>query len=174
MDDETATVEEPGPDYAALIATGERVSAQMEALREDLRAAKEEAAKKVEAAEARAAANLKTENAARRRSQRRTWVTVLLDVALSLVSLVLWHAQADTNHRLQESLRQNYMTQAQQAETRVRVLCPLYTLLLASTADPTKRAALPAAQRVQYDASVKVIKDGYTALGCRPALPTAP
>jgi hypothetical protein len=125
----------------------------------------------LKAAQEKSAADLKRENAARRRSQRRTWVTIVLDVCLSLVSLLLWHDQVDTNHRLQESLNQNYITQQQQQATRVKVLCPLYEVLLGVASDPARTAGMTAAQAERAKAAVLVIENGYRTLGCLPKLP---
>lgn len=62
-----------------------------------------------------------------------------------------------------------YVTQQQQSQTRTRVLCPLYSLLLASF-DPAQAQALTPAQRSAY----QVIHDGYTTLGCVGVPATAP
>lgn len=135
------------PDAPKLIATAQSVVAEVQALRGDL---------------------------ASRRSLRRAWRIVAFDVLLSLISLGLWYSQVQTNHRLQDSLHQNYITAQQQALTRVKVLCPLYTVLLAASADPTRRAQLPPSQWPRYDAAVKTIETGYATLGCQPPLPAVP
>jgi hypothetical protein len=109
-----------------------------------------------------------------RTTRRRTVITaigLLLDVALTIALATVLSGQADTNRRVRESLAQNYITAQQQAATRIKVLCPLYTVLLASSADPARLAAMTPAQRAQLAASVKVIRDGYTTLGCLPPLP---
>ena len=104
-------------------------------------------------------ADLATE---RKRGRRNTWGLVfmalglLLDVVLT-VSLVV------------VSMEQ-YVTASEQARTRVRVLCPLYTLLLASTANPDPRSQSTPAARAQFKAAVKTIQDGYITLGCQPPL----
>lgn len=133
------------PNASHLIATAQAVTDEVKALREDL---------------------------ASRRSLRRAWKLVAFDIALSLVSLALWYSQVQTNHRLQESLHQNYVTAQQQASTRVRVLCPLYEVLLAAAADPSRRAQLPPSQWPRFDAAVRTIRAGYAALGCQPPLPS--
>ena len=125
-------------------------------LRADLRAAEEHAAAELLEAEKRSTEKLKAENAARKRNQKRTWVTIVLDISLSVAGLWLYHSVADT--------------QRQQSQTRTEVLCPLYSFPLASV-DPARRAALPAAEQKIYDAEVRVIRDGYAVLGCQPVLP---
>lgn len=99
-----------------------------------------------------------------------TAVGLVLDVVLTIIMATVLSGQADTNRQIKESLRENYITQQQQAETRVRVLCPLYALLLTSV-DPAKRAALPVDQQKVYDTTVGVIQKGYGTLGCQPPLP---
>jgi hypothetical protein len=172
MPDETNIGSGRAADPAALVATGERVTLQIAALRADLKAAEERTAARVAAAVVKSAKDLEAENVARRRSQRRTWVTVILDVGLSLVSLTLWHSQSDTSRQLREanrqiqvSLQQNYVTSQQQVQTRRAVLCPLESYLLTLT-KLTQRAALPADQQAQYDKAAGLFKDGYATLGC--------
>ena len=99
-------------------------------------------------------------------------LTLALDLAVTSLGLFVWHNQAETNRKIQQSLRSTYITQQDQQATRIRVLCPLYTLLLASV-DPKARAVMPPAQQVMYDHTVRVIRDGYGTLGCEPTLPTA-
>lgn len=109
-----------------------------------------------------------------RANRRRTVLTavgLLLDVALTIALATVLSGQAETNQRVRESLAQNYITSQQQAQTRVKVLCPLYTVLLASVSDPNRATAMTPAQRAQVAAAVQVVRDGYTALGCLPALP---
>lgn len=109
----------------------------------------------------------------RRRGAYALWLMsagFALDIALTITMAFVVAGLVHTNRAVQRSLAQNYVTTQQQADTRVRVLCPLYTLLLASV-DPAKRGTLPAAQRLVYDHTVQVIKDGYNTLGCTPALP---
>lgn len=96
---------------------------------------------------------------------------LVLDVILTIVLTVVLNGQADTNRNLQESLRENYVTSQEQAQTRIKVLCPLYEVMLASTTDPTKRSSLTPAQQKQYDASVKIIKDGFVTLNCPTSTP---
>jgi hypothetical protein len=111
----------------------------------------------------------------RRRGALALWLVsagFALDIALTITMAFVVAGLVHTNRAVQQSLAQNYVTTQQQAQTRVRVLCPLYTLLLASV-DPAKRTALPPTQRLVYDHTVQVIKDGYLTLGCTPALPSA-
>jgi hypothetical protein len=107
-------------------------------------------------------------------TRRRTvWIafSVLLDFALTIALATVLSGQADTNRRVRESLAQNYTTAQQQAQTRIKVLCPLYTILLASATDPARAVAMTPAQRAQLAVSVKVVRSGYTALGCLPPMP---
>lgn len=109
-----------------------------------------------------------------RSTRRRTLfiaVSVLLDLALTVTLATVLSGQADTNRRVRQSLAQNYVTAQQQAQTRVKVLCPLYTLLLASVNDPARATVMTAAQRAQVAVAVQVVRNGYTALGCLPPLP---
>lgn len=108
----------------------------------------------------------------RKRSVRWAFATIAADLLVTSIGLVIWHSQAETNRRIQESLRSTYITQQEQQATRVRVLCPLYSLMLASV-DPKARAAMPPAQQKVYDHTVQVIRDGYGTLGCQPQLPPA-
>lgn len=173
--DQPDTPVPPEPDYAALIAagervtaTGERVTGQFESLRAELAAAEARAITRVAAAEARGAEHLKSERDKRRRSQRRTRIAIGFDVLLTVVVATILNSQADTNRRIQESLRQNYITQAQQAQTRVRVLCPLYEVLLGVASDPARSTGMTEAQQARSAAAVKVIEEGYATLGCPP------
>ncbi len=100
-----------------------------------------------------------------------TAAALFLDVILTVVLATVLNGQASTNRQIKESLRQNYATSQQQAQTREKVLCPLYTVLLTSAADPARRAGLSTAGQKQFDASVQTIKDGYATLGCQPPLP---
>lgn len=114
--------------------------------------------------------------AALRRSRRfgiATMVGLVLDVTLTIILATVLNGQSNTNHRIQDSLRQNYITQQQQSDTRVRILCPLYSVLLSSASTPPNPPLSPAAQKIR-NASVKTIKDGYITLGCQSALPKAP
>ncbi len=150
------------PDIQDLMATAARVAAEVQGLRADL-------ADKASNTDMEGKADKKTV----RRSGRRTWRVLFFDVALSLVGLALWYSQVQTNHRLETSLHQNYATSQQQQETRTRVLCPLYTVLLAATLNPTPRVADTPAQRLQFEMAVGTIRAGYATLGCTPALPPA-
>lgn len=146
----------PTPSIEELVEAAARVAGEINGLRTDLasKASRKDMATK-----------------ASKTSVRRGWLVVVVDVALSLVSLGLWYSQVETNHRLETSLHQNYATAQQQAETRTRVLCPLYTVLLAATLNPTPRVADTPAQRAQFETAVGTIRAGYTTLGCTPALP---
>lgn len=109
-----------------------------------------------------------------RSTRRRTAVTaigLLLDVGLTIALATVLSGQADTNRQLRQSVAQNYITQQEQQATRVRVLCPLYTVLLASATDPNRATAMTPAQHAQVAAAIQVVRDGYAALGCLPALP---
>jgi len=109
---------------------------------------------------------------ASKRSLRRTWRIVAFDVVLSLVGLALWYSQVQTNHRLEESLHQNYVTAQQQAETRVRVLCPTETalLVLLSLPRPATAPALSAPQQKALTSAIQTFTSSYKSLKC-PALP---
>lgn len=96
-------------------------------------------------------------------------VLVVLKLATIIVLIVALVGLSNANHRVQESLRQNYVTAQQQVETRIKVLCPLYGALVASV-NPAMRASLPPEQQKQFDANAKIIKDGYRTLGCQPPL----
>lgn len=132
------------PDSRELVETAARVIGEVQALRADL-------ATKAE-----------------KRTVRRTWRVLVVDVALSLVGLALWYSQVQTNHRLEQSLHQNYTTAQQQQVTRVRVLCPLYTLLLAAASNPNPEVAALPAQQARLAAALATIRDGYQTLGCPP------
>lgn len=105
-------------------------------------------------------ADLATE---RKRGRRNTLGLVfmalglLLDVVLT-VSLVV------------VSMEQ-YVTASEQARTRVRVLCPLYEVLLAAAANPSPESQSSPTAKARFDAAVKTIRNGYTTLGCLPPLP---
>lgn len=113
-------------------------------------------------------------DARRKRAIRLAFATIAFDLVLTVVVTFLLNSQADANRKIRESLRQNYTTTQQQTVTRVRVLCPLYTVLLAAASDPSRAETLSAAQRAAFDRNVQVIRDGYTTLGCQPPLPGAP
>jgi hypothetical protein len=113
----------------------------------------------------------------RRRGAYALWLVsagFALDIALTITMAFVVAGLVHTNQAVQQSLAQDYVTAQEQAETRVRVLCPLYEVLLAATASPSPQSQTTPAARAQYLAAVKTIKDGYTALGCRPALPPSP
>jgi hypothetical protein len=110
----------------------------------------------------------------RRFSIRMAFATIVADLVVTSVGLAVLHNQGLANHRIQESLRQNYTTSQQQAITRTRVLCPLYQVLLASAQDPVRVAALTTQEKKTFEANVRVIRDGYVTLGCQPPLPETP
>lgn len=143
--DEQASV----PDDGDLAEAARRVIGEVRGLRADL-------AKKAE-----------------KQSVRRTWRVLAFDVVLSLVGLGLWYSQVQTNDRLEESLRQNYTTAQQQQVTRVRVLCPLYEVLLTAAANPNPQVATTVEQKARLAAALATIQSGYRTLGCTPALPSA-
>lgn len=113
-------------------------------------------------------AALNRADARRKRSIRLAFITIAADLLVTSIGLAIWHQQSDTNQRIQQSLHANYITQQQQADTRVRVLCPLYTVLLAAAKNPQPGAVGTPEQKARFDASVKVIQDGFAALGCDP------
>lgn len=171
--------DEHQPDAAALAEAADRIldrtaelAEQVELMRTDLATAQAKAEADVEAAKQAASDDLEAERRDRRAAHLKFTVVIALLAVLSAVSLGLWYGQHQTNRRLADSLRQNYVTAQQQAQTRVAVLCPLYEVLLASV-DPAKRAQLPPEQQAKYDAAVLVIRRGYTTLGCQPPLPSA-
>lgn len=154
------------PEDPDLFDMGARVVEEVSALRAAL-ASEEEQRKKA----------VLREHDDRRRKQRLTWAVLGFDVVASVVGLTLWLGQRAADDRIRDSLRQDYVTAQQQDATRVRVLCPLYTLLLASVSNPTPRSPGTPAQQEQFAKAVKTIKDGYATLGCTPKLssfPTAP
>jgi hypothetical protein len=98
-----------------------------------------------------------------------TAVGLVLDVVLTIVLATVLSGQANTNKQIKESLRENYVTSQQQAQTRVKVLCPLYEVLLAS-ASVQPPAPNSTVEKARADA-IKTIKQGYVALECQPKLP---
>ena len=102
------------------------------------------------------------------RRQRSNRISIAITMLLLFGMGAVLIGQIDTNDRVRKSLAQDYVTAQQQAQTRVKVLCPLYTLLLAVASDPVRLAALPASQRARADVAIQVIRGGYTALGCKP------
>lgn len=126
-----------------LIATAQAVVAEVQALRGDL---------------------------ASKKSLRRTWGFVLFDVALSLAGLGLVGWQFHTNSQINNSLHQNYVTAQQQAITRVRVLCPLYEILLGAASNPAPQNSATPEQKARLGQALATIKDGYKTLGCQPPL----
>lgn len=97
------------------------------------------------------------------------FATIAADLVATAIGLVVLHLQAETNHKIRESLRVDYITQQQQAETRVKVLCPLYSFVL-SLARPEVRASLPPDRQKIYDGEIKIFHDGYITLKCTPPL----
>ena len=112
------------------------------------------------------------EQADRRRKVaiRVAFATIAADLIVTIIGLVVLHAQAETSHKIRETLRANYVTQQQQAETRFKVLCPLYSFVL-SLAKPDVRASLPPDQQKIFDEEIRVFHDGYITLKCTPPLP---
>jgi hypothetical protein len=106
-----------------------------------------------------------------RRTKRVTWglaVSVLLDVALSVVSVFLYlqvqsneNANA-ANQRTTDALA--HRLDVAQTTTRQKTLCPLYGVLLAAK-NPKARAVFPQGPAA-YDHVFAVIEEGYDALGC--------
>lgn len=152
--------------------SADALTEQLKALRVELHDAMRAAEDSVEAAKKKAAQDVAAERRDRRYAGYKFALVVVLDIVLSLVSLGLWYSQEQTNNRLQTSLRENYTTAQQQDRTRVRVLCPLYTLLLDAAQSPTPRTPDTPAQQEQVAKAVKTIQDGYATLGCTPKLPT--
>jgi len=104
---------------------------------------------------------------AKRLRANRRGVALAIAVVIVLGAVVI--DQVVINRRVRESLAQNYVTAQQQVATRTKVLCPLYTALLAATATAPADPMTPA-QKAQHDAAVKIVRDGYIALGCLPPL----
>lgn len=98
---------------------------------------------------------------------------VVLKLVTIIVLIVVLVDLNGANHRIRDSLRQSYVTSQQQAQTRIKVLCPLYSVLLASIGSQPPSGNVGSALRKQYDASVKVIRDGYAALDCASSTPSA-
>lgn len=97
-----------------------------------------------------------------RRLRRMVIVTVIsltLDAALTVATGVVVHS-------LQRQGDQIQAQQAQTTATRHKVLCPLYTLLITATADPSRRSQLAPDKRPAYDQAVMVIRQGADALNC--------
>lgn len=166
MSEETASASTPAEDGGALVEVGTGLRESVEALTLALRAAESKAAVDIAAAEEKAAADVERERQNRKRGARYFFVALAADLVLSAVSIGLYVG-------VQDSLHQSYVTTQQQQATRVRVLCPLYSLLLASVSDPTPRAPGTPAQQAQFEKAVATIKTGYATLGCTPALPLA-
>lgn len=141
---------------------------QISGLRDDFRVAREQAEADIEAAKQQAASEVAAERRDRRRANWKFTLVVAADLLLSLVIGGLYLSEQDTNHKLEASLRQNYTTAAQQQVTRVKVLCPLYTILLAAATDPTPRAPGTPEQQARVARAVQTIQDGYKTLGCPP------
>jgi hypothetical protein len=159
------------PDLRSVVATARQVADVVRQLRTELREAAEKAEADVAREEADRKAAVLAEGVERRRKQRRLWVTIGLDVVLSLVSVSLFLEQRDTNHRLQDSLNQNYVTAQQQLETRQELLCPLYGTLYALAEAQPAGAPLTAAQATARDSAVETLMSGYAKAGCQPKLP---
>lgn len=88
-------------------------------------------------------------------------VSLAVDVALTVVLGGMWSRQQHNTERLNAlTARLDYSQTVQ----RQKVLCPLYTLLIAS--EKTEPPGLTEDQRTQRAASFKVIHDGYDVLDC--------
>ncbi|ACU71735.1 hypothetical protein Caci_2826 [Catenulispora acidiphila DSM 44928] len=166
--DATATLTQAAEQVAG---SADAVMQQLKALRTELHDATVKANEDIDAAKAKAAADVAAERRDRRYANAKFGIVVLLDIVLSLVSLGLWYSQDQTNQRLQTSLRQSYVTAQQQQETRIKVLCPLYQVLLTATTHPTSSTPGTPGQLEQFEKAVATIRAGYTTLGCTPALP---
>lgn len=109
-----------------------------------------------------------------RSNRRRTIilaVSLVLDLAITITLATVLSGQADTNRRIRESLAQNYITETEQQATRLKVLCPVWTFLLALPASPKPAAPTTPAQQAQLAAGALAFRDGYITLGCLPKLP---
>jgi hypothetical protein len=127
------------------------------ALRDDFRAAREQAEADIEAAKAQAAADVAAERRDRRRASWKFAVIVAVDVVLSAVVLALTADQRATEAKLHD--------------TQVAVLCPLYKVLAQATALP--RVGETDQQQAVRLAAQEPIRNGYLKLGCEPLLPPA-
>lgn len=88
-----------------------------------------------------------------------TIFSVVLDLALSVTLGVVVLSVRGQGDQIQAQ-------QSQTAATRHKVLCPLYTVLLAAI-DPAQRPpGLPPEKVAVYDRGYLVIKQGYDALDC--------
>lgn len=150
--------------------SADKVVEQLAALQQELHDATEKANADIATAKAKAAADVALERKDRRRAAVKFAVVVGLDVVLSLVSLGLYISQGQTNRRLEESLHQNYLTAQQQQVTRVRVLCPLYEVLLTAASSPNPEATQTPQQKARLASALATIEDGYRTLGCKPTL----
>lgn len=128
---------------------------QIAGLREDFRAAREQADADIETAKTQAAADVATERQDRRRAAWKFTLIVLIDVVLSAVSLGLYVDQRATEAKLHE--------------TQVAVLCPLYRLFAQAIQAP--RVGETDQQRAVRMAAQEPILNGYIRLGCTPPLP---
>lgn len=161
MADEQAP-DAPSRDVAGLQATADQVSGsadalteQLSKLRAELRGATEKATTDIAAAKAKASADVREERSDRRRAMWRFVLVIAVDVALSLVSLVLYLDQRATD--------------AQLHRTQHNVLCPLYALFIQAV--DTAPAGESAQQRASRLAAQQPIRMGYATLKCTPALP---
>lgn len=133
----------------------ESLVGQITGLRDDFRAAREQAEADIEAARQQAAADVAAERLDRRRAGWKFALVVVIDVVLSGVSLGLYVDQRATEDKLHE--------------TQVAVLCPLYRLFAQAIQAP--RVGETDQQKTVRLAAQKPILDGYTRLGCSPPLP---
>lgn len=158
-----------------LTEVGTGLQKSVDLLRRALEAAEKKAAEDIRAAEEKAAADLRQERKDRKRSTRMFLIALAADIVLSLVGFGLWWGQHQANHRIEQSLRQNYVTAQQQVETRTRVLCPTETALLVLLSLPRMPSApvLSAQQQDALTRAIQAFNNGYKALKC-PPLPTVP
>jgi hypothetical protein len=99
-----------------------------------------------------------------RTNRRLIWVmavSIVLDIALSVVLGLSLIQVADNDHQISQLT--NRLDTAQ-TTTRQKSLCPLYGVLLAAKNEKS-RAAFPQGPAA-YDNTFKVIQDGYDALSC--------
>jgi len=130
---------------------------QIAGLREDFRAAREQAEADLEAAKQQAAKDVAAERRDRRRATWKFAAIVFIDVVLSASALGLYVDQRSTETKLHE--------------TQVAVLCPLYRLFAQAIQAP--RVGETDQQRAVRIAAQGPIISGYIKLGCTPALPAS-
>lgn len=165
MSEETASASTPAGDGGGLAEVGTGLRESVEALTLALEAAEAKAAADIAAAEGRAAADVERERKTRKRGTWYFFVALAADLVLSAVSIGLYVG-------VQDSLHQNYATSQEQAETRVRVLCPTETalLVLLSLPRPATAPALSPPQQKALTSAIQAFTSSYKSLKC-PALP---